>query len=111
MSTLDSNIVQLQDATLSREQILAKIAQLEVTDEGEPLRGAMDDLKAALKANPAACAAMLPEDIGLMVKHLMRLTGKEIEDTMAGKKSARKPKVDLKNLTAEQQQDIANDLF
>lgn len=112
METIQSQVVNLTDATLTTQQIQDKITQLSVTEDGVPLKNAMDDLKRALLANPAACAAMLPENIGEMVKHLIRLTGKEIEDTMAGKrKGNKKEKIDLNNLTDAQKQEIADDLF
>lgn len=98
---------------LSTEQLQGMIAQLSVTEEGENLRAAMDDLKRAIRANPAACASLLPEDIGKMVDALMVVTGKEIEEDMAdkrkGKRSAATPKLDLSDPKVKQE--ILDDLF
>lgn len=100
------------ETPLTAEQIKAMIAQLSVTEDGEPLRGAMDDLKKALKANPAACATLLPEEIGAMVSVLKKITGRDIEEAASGKKKGqKKEKIDINNLTAEQQQEILDDLF
>lgn len=104
-------VTHLVDTSLTTQQLQDKIAQLSITEEGESLRGAMDNLKVALKANPAACAALLPQDIGQMVKYLMQLTGKDIEDTMANKKPKKEKKIDVSNLTVQQQQDILDDLM
>lgn len=100
------------ESNLSAEQIKAMIAQLSVTEDGENLRSAMDDLKKALKANPAACATLLPEEIGAMVSVLKKITGRDIEEAAAGKKKGQKQtKIDIHNLSAEQQQEILDDLF
>lgn len=105
-------VVNLVDVELTTQQIQDKIAQLSVTEEGESLKGAMDDLKKALKANPAACAALLPQDIGEMVKYLMLLTGKDIEETMANKGTRKKKdKIDVSKMTEAQQQEILDDLM
>lgn len=98
------------ESNLTTVELQSMIAQLSVTEEGESLVSAMDHLKKALLANPAACASFLPEDIGAMVSALRKITGKDIADQMAGKKKT-KDKVDLKNLTKEQEQEIIDDLF
>lgn len=108
-----SNIVTLTDVDPDTTALQAMIAQLSVTEDGEPLKHAMDDLKRALLENPAACVALLPEDIGKMVEHLNRMTGKHIAEEMAAqaakaKKSA-KPKVDFSNPNIGQE--ILDDLF
>lgn len=111
-TSLSDNSVVLEN-TLTTEQIQGMISQLSVTEEGEPLQNAMRDLKKALKANPAACAALLPEDIGAMVRVLKKITGKDVEEAASRKKGngKKKEKVDLTNLTQEQQQEILDDLF
>lgn len=72
--------------TLTIEEIRNKIAQLSTTDEGESLKKAMSDLKVALLKNPAACSLMLPEDIGECVKHLTKITMKDIVEAASSKK-------------------------
>ncbi len=108
---MTDNTVIIED-TLSTQQIQDMIKQLSVTEEGEDLRNAMQDLKKALKANPAACAALLPEDIGQLVHHLKKLTGKDVEEAASKKKGTKKKdKIDISNMTSEQQQEILDDLF
>lgn len=63
------------------------------------LKDAMKDLKAALRDNPAACALMLPEEIGEMVSALRRLTQ---EDIVEASKPAKERKAKTKVLTAEE---------
>lgn len=98
--------------TLSTTELQSMISQLNVTEEGENLRTAMDDLKRALRANPAACAALLPEDIGKMVDALMKVTGKEIEEDMADKRKGKKPtKTDIDFRDPAVIKEIEDDLF
>jgi hypothetical protein len=101
------------EQVLTTEEIQNKIAQLSTTEDEESLKNAMQDLKKALKANPAACAALLPEDIGQMVMYLKKITGKDIEEAAGRKKSKKKntDKVDLNNLSDTQKQEILDDLF
>lgn len=98
---------------LTTEQLQAMIRQLSATEDGDSLRGEMDELKRALRANPAACASLLPDDIGQMVDALMKVTGKEIEEDMADKRktkgSTAKVKLDLSD--PKVRQEIADDLF
>lgn len=96
---------------LTTEQLQAMIAQLGVTEEGEPLRSAMDDLKRALKVNPAACASLLPEDIGSMVEILMKITGKELLEDMATKKSGKTAKQKFDFTDPKVMQEVEDDLF
>ena len=98
--------------TLSSQQLKSMIAQLSVTEDGEDLREAMDNLKKALRVNPAACASLLPEDISLMVDALMKVTGKEIEEDMSDKRKTAKPKKEKFDFTDPKvQQEIADDLL
>jgi hypothetical protein len=55
------------------------------------LKSSMKELQIALLQNPAACALMLPEDIGKMVEHLYKLTGKEV--SIASEKKTKDPAV------------------
>lgn len=101
--------------TISTEAIKAMIGQLGVTEEGEPLKDAMSKLKVAIKENPEACSALLPEDIGEMVKYLYRVTGRDLElaiqdknsKTKKGKKDAAK-KIDFSD--PEVMQQVLDDL-
>lgn len=96
-----------QPATV--EEIQTMIAQLSVTEDGEPLKDAMIELKKAIKANPAACTVLLPEDIGEMVKALYRLTDRDLEQAVAkANKKGKKDKIDLSD--PKIQQEILDDL-
>jgi len=111
MSNPASQEVEIPE-TLNTDQLQSMIRQLSATEEGESLRHAMDDLKKALRANPAACASLLPEDIGQMVDALMKVTGKEIEEDMADKKKgAKTPKVKIDLTDPKVRQEIADDLL
>lgn len=93
---------------LNINQLQEKIAQLATTEDGVPLRTAMDDLKKALKENPAACSLLLPTDIGECVAALKRLTNKEILADLAKKPSERKKKgAGLGSLTKEELESIS----
>lgn len=105
-----SNEVQIAE-TLSTQQLQNMISQLSVTEEGEELKNAMDDLKKALRANPAACASLLPEDIGSMVKVLMQITGKEMEEDTADKRKGRTKKEKFDFSDPNVKQEIEDDLF
>jgi hypothetical protein len=77
---------------LNIEQLQHMIGKLSQTEEGEELKTAMSKLKVALKQNPAACALLLPEDVGEMVKNLYRMTNKGILDDLNPKNKERKQK-------------------
>jgi len=84
------------------QEIQAKIALLSQLP-GEDLKGAMGDLKRALKANPEACNLLLPEEIGALVSALYKTTNQKImiENTKATIKVSKKvdlSKVDLNQL-------------
>lgn len=53
---------------------------------------AMSKLKAALKANPAACTLMLDEDLGLMTIALRRITHSQMVEAEEEKTKGKKPK-------------------
>ena len=72
--------------------LVERIKQME-TMYGEDLESQMRQLKKALMENPDACALMQPEDIGLMVANLRRITGQAIATAAAKpKRGAAKPK-------------------
>lgn len=92
--------------SLSLDAVRNMIEECSKTEDGESLRTAMSELKVALKANPAACAMLLPEDIGQMVGVLRRMTNKLVLADLSGKKKEAKPKVaitqdQIDNLSAE----------
>lgn len=91
----DIVVVEVPEArNISIEQVRLMIEECSKTEDGEPLRNSMNELKAALKANPAACAMMLPEDVGACVTLLRKMTNKLIlDDIHGGKKEREKKKV------------------
>lgn len=89
---------------LTVEEIRSMIEQLSMTEQGESLREAMQDLKKALRANPEACALLLPEDIGQCVSYLRKLTGQVIAEQVATKRR-KKP-----DMSAEALKALENDL-
>lgn len=95
---------------ISIEEIRNMIAQLGQTEDGEPLKNAMSRLKKGIKDNPEACALLLPEDIGDMVKALYRMTDRDLEiaTDKANKRKPAKSKIDLSD--AKIQQEILDDL-
>lgn len=95
--------------TLSIDALREMIQQLSTTEDGENLKGAMTELKAALRDNPDACALMLPEDIGACVHHLRRMTGQLIS-AEAAKKDANKGNR-KRTFTPEEEKDILENLF
>lgn len=70
----------------------------------DDLRGAMKELKEALKKNPAASELLLDSDVGKMVIALRRMTHVEIAAAKEPKKPGRKssPKAKDVQLTAEE---------
>lgn len=91
------------------EHIRDKIKSL-ITIKGDPeaLRFGIKDLQRALLQNPAACALMLPEDIGEAVKMIRYYTGKEVVDEQARKATSKKSK---STMTVEQISEINIDDF
>lgn len=96
------------ERTCSIEEIRHMIAQLSVTEEGEPLAGAMKDLKKAILENGGAAAQLLPQEVGEMVSYLYKVTGKDlqIQQEKATKRSSSKknqPKFDFSDPNIQQQ--------
>ena len=96
-----------QDNNTNAEQtyseISARISQLESLSK-EDLKNEMQDLKKALMENTEACSLMKPEDIGLLVKHLVQITGIAIVSAS----TAKKEKKAVKKLSAEELADALN---
>jgi hypothetical protein len=93
--------------TLTLDQLKSMIAQLAMTQDGEPLKTAMTELKEALRANPDACALMLPEDIGQAVHYLRKMTGQLISAEANKEKSTKKKKI----LSPEEEKALEDNLF
>jgi hypothetical protein len=93
----NDHVIKIEPIELDINELKAKIAQLATTSEEEDLRYAMTDLKKALLANPIACAFLMPEDIGEMVKYIRRMSGKDIElqEAKMEKASIKKAKADV----------------
>ena len=81
-------------------EIQTRIASLESLFE-DNLKGEMDALKLTLRENPSAAALMLDEDVGLLVKNLMRITNVAIQEANESKAKG-KPKKEKVQLTKEQ---------
>lgn len=73
------SILDPEQTAVSAQKIKDMIDMLSQTEDGEPLKDAMSQLKGALLENPTACALLLPADIGEMVKYLMKVTGRDLE--------------------------------
>lgn len=85
------------DCSQEVSDIITKIRSLNQLSELD-LRGAMDALKLSLLQNPTAVDLMLPEDIGEMVKALMKITGEVITEQATKKRASKK----AKNLSADE---------
>ena len=81
-------------------EIQTRISNLESLFE-DNLKGEMDALKLTLRENPSAAALMLDEDVGLLVKNLMRITNVAIQEANESKAKG-KPKKEKVQLTKEQ---------
>lgn len=93
---------EIEQRTHELQLKIADLSQLEDCN----LKDAMDELKKALIENPEASLLLLPEDIGEIVKHLQKVTGKALQ-TAATKKAAapKKGKADekaFKTMTSEE---------
>jgi len=77
------------------DEIKAKIANLSTIPDMPNLKNAMNDLKRALRQNPAACNLLLPEDIGQMVQHLYKVTNTVVLQAKAKDLNKAAKKVDL----------------
>lgn len=76
------------------------------------LRKEMDDLRTMLKANPNACMYFLPEDTGLLVRALRKITDNKVAADMGTTRTAKKnnDKVSSKPLSAEEMKAALEDL-
>ena len=88
-----------QEPKVAAEEISARIAQLLSFNEVD-LKDEMRELKSAIMENPAACAFLKEEDIGLLVSSLRKITHVDITEASTPKPRAKKPKT--VQLTAEE---------
>jgi len=87
-----------------------KIASLQDM-EGVSLRSEMDDLRTLLKSNPDACLYFLPEDTGLLVRALRRITDNKVAADMGSARTSKKQAAgNSKPLTAEELRAALDDL-
>lgn len=107
-----TDVVELTEADLAAQQaysdLLPRIKALEAMG-GEDLSKEMLLLKGALMQNPEACSLMLPQDMGMLVAALRRVTGEALA-TAAAKPKKGAPKAGKIALTMEQMQDAFNEL-
>lgn len=93
---------QALDAQTASE-ISLRIASLENL-LGDELKYEMQSLKKSLIENPSACLLLQPEDVGLLVSNLRKITGQAMAS--ASKEKATKAK--SKKLTAQELNDALN---
>ena len=87
--------------------IIPRIKELEKLT-GESLEDEMKSLKQALLQNPDAAALMFPEDVGMLVIALRRITGESIAEATKEKKEGTSKK--KKMMTAEELAAAMDDL-
>lgn len=93
----------MDSAQQTYSEISTRIQQLENLST-EDLKGEMQALKKALMENTEACLLMKPEDIGELVRHLVKITGVAI----ATSSTVKKERKTAKRLTAQELQDALN---
>lgn len=87
----------------SNEQVASEISlRIKSLEElsGDSLKEEMQELKKALLENPQACLLLLPEDIGLMVSYLRKLTGTALASASSTKTKSSSTKIGTKKMTA-----------
>ncbi len=91
--------------------IRRKIQDIQSLD-GIALRSEMDELRKLLQVNPQACMYMLPEDLGLMVRQLRKITDNKVAQVLSTTRTtkARAAKEAPAKLSAEEMQAAFDDL-
>lgn len=91
--------------------IRRKIQDIQNLD-GIALRSEMDELRKLLQVNPQACMYMLPEDLGLMVRQLRKITDNKVAQVLSTTRTtkARAAKEAPAKLSAEEMQAAFDDL-
>ena len=77
--------------------------------DGVALRSEMDELRKLLQVNPQACMYLLPEDLGLMVRQLRKITDNKVAQVLSTTRTT-KAKAAPAKLTAEEMQAAFDDL-
>jgi hypothetical protein len=85
-------------------EIQSRISALEALFE-DSLVNEMDSLKICLVENPSAAALLKDEDVGLLVKALMRTVNVAVAEAIAGKE--KKPRKDVKKQFSQAEMDAA----
>lgn len=88
-------------------EIQQRIAQL-CNFDGDNLEHEMAALKTALLENPVACQLLMPEDIGLLVASVKRITSIAAIEAASDKKKTKKSK---QTFTAEEMQKALDEEF
>lgn len=83
------------------DNIRQKIHDIQEMNNGE-LNGAMTTLREMLRANPDACSLMLPEDTGLMVRALRKMTGNTQALSLVNAKGSKKATTKEVELSVEE---------
>ena len=80
--------------------------------DGVALRSEMDELRKLLQVNPQACMYLLPEDLGLMVRQLRKITDNKVAQVLSTTRTtkAKAAKEAPAKLTAEEMQAAFDDL-
>lgn len=88
-----------------------KIQDIQTLD-GVALRSEMDELRKLLQVNPQACMYLLPEDLGLMVRQLRKITDNKVAQVLSTTRTtkAKAAKEAPAKLTAEEMQAAFDDL-
>ena len=96
------------DLPMDAINIKQKIANLQDFD-GISLRYEMDELKKLLKASPDACMFLLPEELGLCVRALRKMTDNKVAVDMGATKAKAKKDTTVK-LSADELKAALDDL-
>lgn len=96
------------DLPMDAINIKQKIANLQDFD-GISLRYEMDELKKLIKASPDACMFLLPEELGLCVRALRKMTDNKVAVDMGATKAKAKKDTTIK-LSADELKAALDDL-
>lgn len=103
--------IELEQKTVELQTKIRELSQLSDCD----LKDAMNELKKALTENAEASLLLLPEDVGEIVRHLKKVTGKALQTAASKKqksteKSEKAKEKAFKTMTAEELESGWNDL-
>jgi len=97
---MDLDSIELEQIASETKRKIALLTNF----DGDSLKNEMIDLKRSLMESPAACSLLLPEDIGLMVAALRKITGVAIASANAPKEKKASTKKASTKLTSEELQ-------